>query len=165
MRCGAVQCGSDFGFWFSYGAVRFGKNRWRIAPHRTRTAVAAYLIFKTLGRRCGSVRIFSFDNPTVQCGAVQCGFVEGKIIRCGSVKPYRTAPQRAVRKNRTWKALETSNAFCRPARIFWCCVPLSFHIFVPVLVHILIVYVFLFHIVVLMLVYICLLYTSPSPRD
>ena len=49
------------------GSVKTGENR--AAPYPT---VANYLILKTLGQRCGSVRIFSLGMPTLRCGAVRC---------------------------------------------------------------------------------------------
>ena len=103
MRCGAISSKGK-----SYGAVRFGKTRWK--PHRT---AAKDLILKTLrpdrgsvriiifesygAVRCGAVRIFILENPTVRFGS---GLLNVKITCCGPVQRNRTAPHRKKKLHR-----------------------------------------------------------------
>ena len=88
----AVPCGADFVFCFHTvrcGSVKNSKNCTASNPHRSK--LLNYLILKILGQRCGLVQIFRFGNPTV---------------RCGSVKPRRTAPH--SKKIRTVNSLDNT---------------------------------------------------------
>ena len=90
-----------------YGARRYFSTD-QLIPHREKRLLYGLPPYSTV--RCGAFFVF-YD--AVRCGffflesygAVRCGFVRGKIVRCGAVRLNRTETNRTTTKHRTVKVL------------------------------------------------------------